>query len=161
MIWHLFVEQPRVIQLRVKNPPTSWSSHAGRHAYLEYLNTTSDTVPSKVHVITTIPTAIPLLLHICQESRCYGLTIYSKLSLGGYFNFNLDTLLISPDVFPVLGATDDAQPDFTLLSESESRSLQHIAFYFPRIRRREDAADRVAHNELWFQRLIYCCRGVR
>jgi hypothetical protein len=130
MIWPLLLDEPRLIQLRVKNLKNWWTSRDGRHAYLK--DVPSD--PSKIAIVTTVPTAIPLLLHICQESRCYGLIIYRKLSLGGYFNFLTDTLLISPDVFPVFGAHGGPPPlNFPLLLDRESRSLQHIAFYFPKI----------------------------
>jgi hypothetical protein len=134
MIWHFSLEDPRLIELGVKNSflrqtseslsnPTFYFCH---HAYY-----------SNRPIITTIPSPVPTILHTCQESRQYGLRIYQKFSLGGYFNFNIDTLLISPDIFPPFKPFIQWPPgiprptDCSLLSDFDSKSLQRVAFYFP------------------------------
>jgi hypothetical protein len=134
MIWQFSLEDPRLIELRVKNSSLRQTSESLSnptfyfcfHAYY-----------SDRPIITTIPSPVPTILHICRESRQYGLGVYHKFSLGGYFNFNIDTLLISPDIFQPFKPFIRWPPgipgptDCPLLSGFDSKSLQRVAFYFP------------------------------
>ncbi|KAF4627379.1 hypothetical protein G7Y89_g10775 [Cudoniella acicularis] len=144
MIW-AFVPEPRTIALCLK------SALDGPPDYYRHW-TKAHTLPSIVPTqeIIAKPSPLPSLLHACHESREYGLKVYSKLSLGGYINWDLDTLLISPDIFPNLGLYSFRRPpgssvrDFRLytiahetppplLQGSEATSLKHVAFYIPTI----------------------------
>lgn len=74
-------------------------------------------------------------LYLPRVSR-YGLTIYHKLSLGGYFNLYIDTLLVSPDASPPLRGYDGDTP---LPDDDDTPSPD---FHFL-IRRRTDLAPTV------------------
>jgi hypothetical protein len=52
---------------------------------------------SRFSIIAT-PNPAPTLLHVFQESRDCGLSVYLKFSLGGYVNPSLDTLVFTPEI---------------------------------------------------------------
>jgi hypothetical protein len=147
MIWKFAADQKRLVELRIINPPIRQKQQSGfRFAELQYPSSSSRRKPS---IITTVP-SIPPILHICHESRLIGLAVYQKISLGGYFNFGRDILVISPDIFPCLGWHSIREDTcFPLLRDNESVNLQHIGFYFPTLSDNAWDARDIAKEVYW------------
>jgi hypothetical protein len=157
MIWEFAANEKRLVELRIINPPIRQKQKSGFHfAELRYPSTASR---RKASIITTVP-SIPPILHACHESRRIGLTVYRKLSLGGYFNFGRDILVVSPDIFPCLGWHSHHQDwCFPLLDDlGEASMLQHIAFYFPTFPNHAWDARENAQQMYWMiQHLRHLC----
>lgn len=125
-IWETLLYDARVIEL-------SHSMSTSPHFLCRRANSETAQQPKSHSALTivAVPTVVPVILHICHESRRVGLRYYQLLSLGGYFNFAVDTLLFSPDLFPQMGWHNiPLAPNLPLLS-SEIRALKHVGFFFP------------------------------
>ena len=126
-IWGFALEEPRNFELRIKDRPFRCVKNAQGGFQIQGRNTTP--------TIGITRTSIPLVFQICKESRQVGLETYERLVLGhsfeGYFNSEVDKLVIPPELFPSLGyfGYKTQVPPFPAWGHLEE--LCNIAFYFP------------------------------
>jgi hypothetical protein len=115
-IWELSQREPQIIELNVESP------------HKKHITPSNCKGSPK---IAARPTPIPTLLGICQESRAYGMKVYHKF-FGGYVNFDVDTLLILPNLFQWLGWNVYFRAPIPQFQATPAFSqIQHVAFYIP------------------------------
>jgi hypothetical protein len=62
-------------------------------------------------LIVATPNAAPALLHICHESRDWGLSIYLEFGLRGYLNLSFDSLVFMPEIVSTIVGSSQLQSE--------------------------------------------------
>jgi hypothetical protein len=122
-IWNLLIEEPRLFELYLVDPPIEPGQIGYRASRTAVLNLDRRTPSMAVK-----RTVLPLLLQICHESREVGLRICQMFWAGNYVNFAIDRVLIAPDLFGAIGWCINSRVGFGLHGLGR---FEHVVLFFP------------------------------